>query len=77
MRQKKISLFFSSLLKLNLTEKHCKFSKKIEDVQTKTKMEMNDWLVDLYWPFRMLSKEVEKLHFFFGPLCDRATESDD
>lgn len=28
-------------------------------------MEMNDWfkLVDLYWPFPMLSKEVEESHF--------------
>ena len=30
-------------------------------------MEMNDWfkLVDIYWPFRMLSTEVEKSHFVY------------
>ena len=66
-------------MKIESNWKSLQVFKKFEDVQTKTKtkMEMNDWLVDLYWPFRMLSKEVEKLHFFFGPLCDRATESDD
>ena len=56
------SILFWFTIKIISNWKHCKFSKIWGCANGNG--DGNDWLVDLYRLFRMLSKEVEKSHFF-------------
>lgn len=65
MRQKKINLFLSSL-KIEPNWNTLQVFKKFEDVQTKTKMEMNDRLIFI-GPFECFQKRWKNCIFSLVP----------